>query len=83
MSSKITLELNPNQVEKLVEKLSLADKIRLVRRLETQTWGTRLDEVTGRISKSLKAAKISDRKISQLCAQARQNSYNASNKSRH
>ena len=38
MSHKFTLELNPADVEQLVDKLSLDDKIKLVRKLENETW---------------------------------------------
>jgi hypothetical protein len=67
MSNKITLELNPNQVEELVEKLSLADKIHLVRKLENETWASKLDIVVKSIRRSVRKARISDKEIDALC----------------
>lgn len=83
MSNKVTLELNPKEVEKLVEKLSIEDKIRLVRRLENETWAKRLDEVVSRIRKRFKRNPISDREIRRICEETRQRLYNERTKSRN
>ena len=85
MSNKLVLELelNPNQVEKLVERLPLEDKIRLVRKLEGETWARRLDEVVFRIRKRFKSNPISDKEITQICEETRQRLYNERNKSRN
>jgi len=82
MPNKVTLELNPNEVEKLVEKLSIEDKIRLVRKLEKQTWAKRLDEVVSRIRKRFKQSPISDKEIRRICEETRQRLYNERIKNR-
>lgn len=83
MSNKVTLELNPKEVEELVEKLSIEDKIRLVRRLENETWAKRLDEVVSRIRKRFKRNPISDREIRRICEETHQRLYNERTKSRN
>ena len=83
MPNKITLELNPNQVEELVDRLSIEDKIRLVRRLESETWAKRLDEVVSRIRKRFRQNPISDKEITKICEEARQRSYNERVKGRN
>ena len=67
LSNHVTLELSPHQVETLVERLPLQDKIRLVRKLENETWAKRLDSVVQRIRCKVRAAGISDKKIERLC----------------
>ena len=71
MSNKIMLELNPNVVEELVEKLSIEDKIKLVRKLGNETWARKLDMVVQRIRRSIRKAKISDREIDNLCEEVK------------
>ena len=83
MSNKITLELNPNQVEELVEKLSIQDKIRIVRKLQQETWAKRLDDVVFRIRKHFKQNPISDKEITRICEETRQRLYNERVKSRN
>lgn len=75
MSHKFTLELNPADVEQLVDKLSLDDKIKLVRKLENETWARRLDEVVFRIRKCFKQTPISDKEILRICKETRQKLY--------
>lgn len=83
MPNKITLELNPGDVEELVEKLSVQDKIKLVRKLENETWAQRLDEVVSRIRKRFNQAPISSKEIQQICEETRQKLYNERAKSRN
>jgi len=71
MASKITLELNSAQIEALVEKLPVAEKIKLVRKLESETWPERLDDVVLTIRKQFKKSSISDNDIRRLCEAAR------------
>ncbi len=83
MSNKIVLELNPYQVEQLIEKLPMEDKIRIVRKLEDETWAKRLDEVTSRIRKRFKEKPISDKEIRQICEETRRQLYNERAKGRN
>lgn len=83
MSNKVMLELNPNQVEELIDRLSIEDKIRLVRKLENETWARRLDEVVFRIRKRFKRASISNKEIRQICEETRQKLYNERAKGRN
>ena len=83
MSNKIALELNPSDVEGLVEKLSIQDKIRLVRKLENETWAQRLDEVVSRIKRRFKQAPVSNKEIRKICEETRQRLYNERIKSRN
>ena len=83
MGGNITLELNTSQVEKLVEKLSIEDKIKLVRKLEDQTWARRLDEVVFKIRKRFRQASLSEKEIKQICEEMRQKLYNGKVKGRN
>jgi hypothetical protein len=79
--SKINLSLDVKDVEKLVEKLSIPDKIRLVRKLEQETWAKRLDEVVSRVKKKFKKAPLSDKEITKICKETRRRLYNERTKS--
>lgn len=83
MVNGIMLELSSAQVETLVNRLSIEDKIRLVRKLETQTWAKRLDGVVSRIRRRFRENPLPDREIKKICDQKRQELYNARTKSRH
>lgn len=83
MSNKFILELDPVAVEQLVDKLSMDDKIRLVRKLENETWARRLDEVIFRIRKRFKQARMSDKEILRICEETRQKFYNERIKGRN
>jgi len=76
MPNKITLELKARDVEELVGKLSIQDKIRLIRKLENETWARRLDEVASRIKKRFKQTAVTDKEIRQICEETRQRLYN-------
>lgn len=71
MSNKVVLEFTPTQVEELVEKLSIEDKIRLVRRLEKETWAKRLDEVVFKMRRRIKEIGIKDKDIDRLCEEVK------------
>lgn len=81
MSVKVMLELKPNQIEEILERLSIQEKLRIIRKLENQTWAKRLDGVVTRIRKRLRQNPISDTEITQICEEARQKIYNGRNKS--
>ena len=83
MANGVMLKLSSAQVETLVNRLSIEDKIRLIRKLETQTWAKRLDDVVSRISKRFKENPLSEKEIKNMCDQKRQELYNARTKSRH
>ena len=83
MPNKVVLELNPDEVERLVEKLSIEDKIRLVRKLENETWARRLDDVVLKIRRRFRERPISNKEIIQICEETRQRLYNERTKSRN
>lgn len=75
MSNKITLELNPEQVEKLVERLPLENKIHLVRKLEKETLRQRWDEILKDIDKRLKKFPISEQEVAEEIKAYRKEKY--------
>ena len=83
MSNKIVLEVTPGQIETLVDRLSIEDKIRIVRKLERETWARRLDEVVSRIRSRFRQNPISDKEIVRICEDVRQRLYNERTKSRN
>jgi len=75
MTNKITLNLNVKQVEKLVEKLSLEEKLKLVRKLEKETLRRRWGEILKDIDKRLKRFPISKKEIEQEIKAYRRQEY--------
>ena len=74
--SKVILELDNKQVEDLVERLSLKDKIQLAQRLNLETWQVRFKNLLGRIDKRLKnRRKLSDESIVKLVKMNRKQKY--------
>lgn len=70
-AGKISLK----QIEQAVEVLSQAEKIRLVRRLERQTWGDRMDRLLARIDARVKRRPVSEEQVTALVEQVRQELY--------
>lgn len=69
--STVTLQLHIKQAEKLVEQLSLKEKIKLFYRLEQSTWAKRLDEVVSRMRRKVKETRITDEDINRLCEEVK------------
>ena len=65
-------KISLKQIEQAVEALPQADKIRLVRRLERQTWGDRLDRLLARIDARVKRRPVSEAQVTALVEQVRQ-----------
>ncbi len=75
MVNNIMLELNPGQVEKLIGKLGLQEKIQLVRRLEKETRQARWREILKDIDKRLKKFPISEEEITKEIVAYRKEKY--------
>lgn len=60
---KVVLNLNNTQIERIVESLPLAEKIRLVRILEKETLSQHWNEILNDIDKRLKKFPISEKEI--------------------
>ena len=74
--AKVILELDTKQVEGLVKKLALEDKIHIAQRLTLETWQARFKNLIGRIDVRLKNRKIpSDEKIVQVIKKIRKHHY--------
>lgn len=71
MHNNISIEISPSQVENLVERLPLERKLRLVRRLQRETWANRLDEVTQRMRGCIRRARISAKDIDRICEEVK------------
>ena len=57
------------EVEQLANQLSVAERLRLVRDLERQTWAQRLDAVVTHIRQ--RSPKLSQQAIQRLCREVR------------
>jgi|GEM_PF-1645834 len=75
MTNKITLDLDVKQVEKLVEKLPLEEKLKLVRKLEKETLRKRWGKILKDIDKRLKRFPISKKEIEQEIKAYRREKY--------
>lgn len=81
--SKVLIEVEPEQINKAIDRLSIQDKIRLVRRLENETWAQRLDDVVGHIRRRFKENPISNKEITKICKKTRQRLYYGKAARRH
>ncbi len=79
--TKIVLELDAYQVERLVAKMPTEAKIRLMQRLEKETWTSRLDGIVTKIRGKFKGKNLTDKEITRICQETRQRLYNERNKS--
>ena len=52
--SKVVLELDSKQIEELVKKLPLEDRIHLAQRLNLETWQVRFKSLITKIDKRLR-----------------------------
>lgn len=75
MPNTITLELSPHQVEKLVEKLPMEEKINLVNKLERETLHERWNKLLRIIDARLKKYPISQKEINREIELARKLHY--------
>jgi hypothetical protein len=73
--SKVTLDLNNQQIEKLVERLPINIKIKLVCKLEQETLRQRWDSVMKDIDKRLKRFPISEEEIAKEIGSYRKEKY--------
>lgn len=67
MTDKITLELNPRQVEELAGKLPMQEKVKLAAQLDKETWDIRFDDLIRKIRQRAKKSTISEKEITQAC----------------
>ena len=75
-STNITLELSPNQVDNLIERLPLIEKIRIARRLSMATWQARFKNLIAKIdSHARRHHPVSNPKIVQIVKKVRKRNY--------
>lgn len=63
------------ELERAVDALPPSAKLRLVQRLEQQTWGPRIDRLLARIDARVKRRPLSEERITDLVEQVRQELY--------
>ncbi len=71
MRNNIALEISPSQVENLVEMLPMETKLRLLRRLEKESWADRLDKAVMKMRRSTRKARISPQDIDRICEEVK------------
>lgn len=71
MRNNINLEISPSQVENLVEKLPLENKLHLIRRLEKETFASRIDNVADKMRGRVRSAKVSAKEINRICEEVK------------
>ena len=75
MTYKVSVNLTADQIEGMIEQLPMKDKIRLVRKLEKNTWAKRLQDVFDQTNARRKKAKLSSKEIWDEVRKARQEFY--------
>lgn len=68
--TKVTLD-----IEELVERLPMNDKIKLVRRLEKATWAARWDRLLAKIDERVKKDPVTDEEVYQAVREVRKERY--------
>ena len=61
------LELSPMEIERLVEKLPMKNKIRLAHKLEKDTSKIKMDASVRAMRRSVKEASMTNEEIDQIC----------------
>ena len=74
-NATVTLDLDIKQVESLVEKLPIKEKVKLVRKLEKDTWQKRFRQLLHRIDRRIANKSISEREIDQTVEEAKEEYY--------
>lgn len=69
------VNLNIHQVEEVVEQLNIRTKLRLVQKLEEETWNARWDNLLADIDRRLKKHPISDIEIAKEVETVRRKLY--------
>ena len=73
---KITVDVNPQQIENLVEHLPMREKIHLAKRLNEETWEPRFKSLLKEIDTSLKRKHLpSNEEIVQIVKKVRRRRY--------
>ena len=73
--SKVTIELDQEQIEKIVENLTIEQKLHLVRKLEKETLSQRWDNLLRTIDEKRKRYPISQKAINREIELARKEFY--------
>ena len=69
------LRIPLKDLERAVDHLPQAEKLRLVQRLERQTWGARIDRLLARIDARVKRRPLPEGQITALVERVRQELY--------
>lgn len=72
--AKISVEF-PIDIDKLVDRLTVKDRVRLMRKLEKETLGKRIDNLLGRIDQRRKKIPISEKEITEIVKEVRKELY--------
>ena len=75
MGTSAAVKLSLKELERQVEALPQADKLRLVEKLERQTWGDRINRLLARIDARVKRRPIPEEQVTALVEQVRQELY--------
>ncbi len=73
--ASVAIRIGLRDLERAVDALPQADKLRLIQRLERQTWGTRIGRLLARIDARVKRHPLSEGQITSLVEQVRQEMY--------
>ncbi len=79
MLNKIALGLSTNQIEELVEKLPIQEKIKLAAHLDKETWEIRFNNLVKDVRQKAKKSSISEKEIKQACQRVRSRIYHGEN----
>ena len=77
--SKIAIELNTKQIESMIDQLTISDKLKIVHKLEKETWHHRFKKLLHKIDGNLEKYPISEEEITHTVEETRQKLYDKRN----
>ena len=74
----VNINLRINDISTIVEQLDIREKIKLIKKLEEETWSMRFDQLLGRIRRRVKQYPISEQEIFHEVEQTKKQRYDQS-----
>ena len=68
---KITMDIDTQQIEQIIDRMPMREKVKLVEHLEKKTWPNRFKALLKRIDAKASQHPISEEEITQACEEVR------------
>jgi len=68
---RITVDIDPQQIEQIIDRMPMREQIKLVEHLEKKTWPNRFKALLQRIDHKASQYPVSEKEIDQACEKIR------------